>query len=235
MADNFDVTNMEAAKEAVAMLPRLKEITEHQESAASQAREGTLFSDMGELPALNMHLMLTKEQTEGYKLCSDLQYSLGLAAENDPEELARLKAISYRPEICQRTAGPEAISEYRDLRTRFLAATDILREIENKKRGSSTPAKTQQTKSGGCYVATAVYGSYDCPQVWTLRRYRDIRLQTTILGRTFVKIYYVISPHLVRAVGAKQWFVSLTRKPLDAFVGRLNRDGIDDKPYSDAS
>src|SRR5699024_12626084 len=23
--------------------------------------------------------------------------------------------------------------------------------------------------SGGCYVATAVYGSYDCPEVWTLR------------------------------------------------------------------
>ncbi len=24
-------------------------------------------------------------------------------------------------------------------------------------------------RSGGCYVATTVYGSYDCPQVWTLR------------------------------------------------------------------
>lgn len=23
--------------------------------------------------------------------------------------------------------------------------------------------------SGGCYVATCVYGSYDCPEVWTLR------------------------------------------------------------------
>ena len=26
------------------------------------------------------------------------------------------------------------------------------------------------SNSGGCYVATAVYGSYDCPEVWTLRR-----------------------------------------------------------------
>ena len=32
---------------------------------------------------------------------------------------------------------------------------------------------TDFDKTGGCYVATAVYGSYDCPQVWTLRRYRD--------------------------------------------------------------
>ena len=31
----------------------------------------------------------------------------------------------------------------------------------------------KETSSGGCYVATAVYGSYDCPEVWVLRRYRD--------------------------------------------------------------
>ena len=28
-------------------------------------------------------------------------------------------------------------------------------------------------KKQGCYIATCVYGSYDCPQVWILRRYRD--------------------------------------------------------------
>ena len=38
-----------------------------------------------------------------------------------------------------------------------------------KAKSSNAEAKS----SGGCYVATAVYGSYDCPQVWTLRRYRD--------------------------------------------------------------
>jgi len=31
--------------------------------------------------------------------------------------------------------------------------------------------------SAGCYIATAVYGSYNCPEVWTLRRYRDIKLK----------------------------------------------------------
>ena len=45
-------------------------------------------------------------------------------------------------------------------------------------------------KSGGCYVATAVYGSYDCPEVWTLRRYRDYELDTTWYGRVFIKTYY---------------------------------------------
>lgn len=34
-----------------------------------------------------------------------------------------------------------------------------------------------------CYVATAVYGSYDCPEVWTLRRFRDFALDETWYGR----------------------------------------------------
>ena len=35
------------------------------------------------------------------------------------------------------------------------------------------------TKIGACYIATAVYGSYDCPQVWVLRRFRaEVLLQT---------------------------------------------------------
>ena len=45
---------------------------------------------------------------------------------------------------------------------------------------------------GGCYVATAVYGSYDCPQVWTLRRYRDYTLAETWHGRAFIRTYYAI-------------------------------------------
>lgn len=42
---------------------------------------------------------------------------------------------------------------------------------------------SEQKATGGCYVATAVYGSYDCPQVWTLRRYRDYTLAETWYGR----------------------------------------------------
>ena len=39
------------------------------------------------------------------------------------------------------------------------------------------------SSSGGCYIATCVYGSYDCPQVWTLRRFRDDTLDETWYGR----------------------------------------------------
>jgi hypothetical protein len=59
---------------------------------------------------------------------------------------------------------------------------------------NETPTQTSNTSSGGCYVATAVYGSYDCPQVWTLRRYRDNQLAKTWYGRLFIHTYYAISP-----------------------------------------
>ena len=52
----------------------------------------------------------------------------------------------------------------------------------------TTLASEEGTKSGGCYVATAVYGSYDCPQVWTLRRFRDYTLAGSWYGRTFIHI-----------------------------------------------
>lgn len=87
--------------------------------------------------------------------------------------------------------------------------------------------------SGGCYVATAVYGSYDCPQVWTLRRYRDNILAESFLGRAFIHLYYAVSPALVRWFGDSCLFKRFWRPVLDKMVDRLKRDGIADTPYND--
>lgn len=88
-------------------------------------------------------------------------------------------------------------------------------------------------KKSGCYVATAVYGSYDCPQVWTLRRFRDGRLAATLPGRAFIRTYYAVSPTLVRWFGSTAWFRRLWRGPLDRLVRRLQAQGIEDTPYQD--
>jgi hypothetical protein len=87
--------------------------------------------------------------------------------------------------------------------------------------------------SGGCYIATAVYGSYDCPQVWTLRRYRDDTLASTLGGRCFIHTYYAISPTLVRCFGQSDWFVNTSKIILDEMVQHLNEDGVSDLPYDD--
>lgn len=90
-------------------------------------------------------------------------------------------------------------------------------------------------KTGGCYVATAVYGSYDCPQVWTLRRYRDNTLAKTWYGRAFVKTYYAISPTLVKWFGETKWFKNMWRGKLDRMVNKLQSEGVESAPYEDRS
>ncbi len=88
-------------------------------------------------------------------------------------------------------------------------------------------------KSGGCYIATSIYGSYDCPQVWMLRRFRDYTLAETWYGRAFIHIYYAISPTLVKYFGKQRWFKNICKKPLDYMVKNLKINGVKDTPYED--
>lgn len=93
--------------------------------------------------------------------------------------------------------------------------------------------KNETSKKSGCYIATCVYGSYDCPEVWTLRRFRDYTLDTTWYGKVFIKCYYAISPTLVKLLGNKKWFVSSWKKTLDKMVTHLNANGVDNTRYND--
>lgn len=113
----------------------------------------------------------------------------------------------------------------------FMTLHNQLKEIDP---SHVVPSSAPQAPSGGgCYVATAVYGSYDCPQVWTLRRYRDYSLAKTWYGRLFIYTYYAISPTLVKWFGETEWFKNMWKPKLDKMVGRLNAEGVEDTPYQD--
>lgn len=86
---------------------------------------------------------------------------------------------------------------------------------------------------GGCYVATCVYGSYDCPEVWTLRRFRDDFLARSLPGRAFIRAYYAISPTIVRWFGGFEAFRKFWRTPLDKMVRKLGEKGVKNTPYHD--
>lgn len=94
------------------------------------------------------------------------------------------------------------------------------------------PAYLSSAKKG-CYIATCVYGSYDCPEVWTLRRYRDFTLGRSVFGRVFIKFYYAISPTVVKLFGKTKFFNLIWKKRLDKKVARLNAKGVDNTPYND--
>ena len=88
-------------------------------------------------------------------------------------------------------------------------------------------------KKGGCYVATCVYGSYDCPEVWTLRRFRDNTLGSTWYGRAFIHVYYAISPTIVKWFGNTAWFKKMWKGTLDRMVKNLEASGVENTPYED--
>ena len=97
----------------------------------------------------------------------------------------------------------------------------------------TTPPKRSATSSGGCYIATSVYGSYDCPEVWVLRRYRDNVLDKNVFGRLFIRIYYATSPTLVRLFGKCSWFKKLWKPWLDKKIAELKTKGFSEEPYND--
>ena len=89
----------------------------------------------------------------------------------------------------------------------------------------TSPASNSSTSNGeGCYIATCVYGSYDAPEVLTLRRFRDEILKKHMLGRAFIRCYYAISPHLVKCFGKSEWFHRFWRKRLDGMVAQFEHN-----------
>ena len=69
--------------------------------------------------------------------------------------------------------------------------------------------------------------------MWTLRRFRDDTLAETWYGRVFVRLYYAVSPTLVRWFGDTNWFWKLWHRPLDRLVSKLQARGVESTPYED--
>ena len=93
--------------------------------------------------------------------------------------------------------------------------------------------RRQVVKTILCYGDSNTYGSYDCPEVWTLRRFRDYDLAETWCGRLFIRTYYAISPTIVRWFGKSRWFSNMWRPVLDGLVASLKEKGYEDSPYTD--
>jgi hypothetical protein len=53
---------------------------------------------------------------------------------------------------------------------------------------------TGGSSGGGCFIATAAYGSYMDSHVETLRSFRDGRMESNAVGSAFVSAYYRLSP-----------------------------------------
>ena len=65
--------------------------------------------------------------------------------------------------------------------------------------------------SGGCFIATAAYGSFMEPEVLLLRKFRNEHLLTNAPGRIFVSLYYSLSPPLANLIRKDEGLRTATR------------------------
>jgi hypothetical protein len=120
-----------------------------------------------------------------------------------------------------------------NIRGAYINHKNALQDMNHSNSYSGGSYSYGRSYSSGCYIATCVYGSYDCPQVWILRRYRDEKLGSSWFGKIFIKIYYAISPTLVKIFGKTRWFKKIWKKYLDKKVQKLKDSGYESTPYMD--
>jgi len=74
---------------------------------------------------------------------------------------------------------------------------------------SSTPPP-----SGGCFIATAAYGTPAAEQIDVLREFRDVVLLESIVGSQFVALYYQLSPPVADFIAGNELLRTLVRELL---------------------
>ncbi len=89
--------------------------------------------------------------------------------------------------------------------------------------GSGNGGSGSDSNSGGCYIATMVYGSYDSAEVLVLRKFRDDVLAPTLAGRCFITCYYTLSPTLVRWFRHSVLVNNICRVVLNRIVAQINK------------
>lgn len=88
-----------------------------------------------------------------------------------------------------------------------------------------TVGSQPDSKSGGCFIATATMGDYNHPYVLTFRKYRDDILLSNSVGRFIISLYYLISPPIANFISKNSLMRNLTLrlliKPLYKYITKL--------------
>jgi hypothetical protein len=99
-----------------------------------------------------------------------------------------------------------------------LDMTSQCRTYFNTNNSTLNSINAQLNPSGGCYIATMVYGDYDHPQVMVLRDFRDSYLDKREWGKRFIKFYYKHSPNWVEHLKSHHKINRMIQACLDSFI-----------------
>ncbi|PCE30281.1 cold-shock protein [Burkholderia ubonensis subsp. mesacidophila] len=130
--------------------------------------------------------------------------------------------------IIEKPASSGSTSQHRDDRVECIACKKkmvprIITHRGRPERSVCPYCAATFKRFGMCFIASAVYGDYDAPEVLTLRAYRDGVLRTTKLGRWAIRTYYRTSPPLARFLHAHPKLASGIRPLLDLVVRGAQR------------
>ena len=78
-------------------------------------------------------------------------------------------------------------------------------------RETKAAYQQQRQQDKRCFVASYALGQ-DHPVTQSLRDWRDESLKQTAAGRAFVRIYYLVSPLLIRALGQSKLFRKISKE-----------------------
>lgn len=71
-----------------------------------------------------------------------------------------------------------------------------------------------------CFIASAVYGDANAPEVVALRQFRDQSLRSNTFGRAFIAVYYRLSPPIAHFLVNRPKLATSVKGALNAFLRR---------------
>lgn len=145
--------------------------------------------------------------SDNERQCFNCKYGKLIQTEREKVQCTRWNMVVEEDDVC----------DYFDFA--MFWAFNCMDEDRERRRIKLENAKKNSQE--GCYIATAVYGGYDQPEVMILRRFRDEVLRSTFIGRLSVKIYYFISSGLAKRLRKGSWINETIKRLLDKFVRKL--------------
>ena len=94
-------------------------------------------------------------------------------------------------------------------------------EEESEEQEPQRPDAPTEVSGASCFIATAVYGDQQHPDVWLLRWYRDEVLRTTVLGRSFITLYWIIGPRMAEVISNSPLLTHIVYALIKFFVHLL--------------
>lgn len=153
-----------------------------------------------------------RRQHQIFTFVVEVPDSAGNPAQHVPVEV-RGQSISG---VLPTNGTPVAVYGVRDRRDGVVRTHKVLNVL-------TRSTLTVTTRKDVCFIATAVYGSIDAPEVVLLRHFRDRQLMPVWWGRAWVHLYYAASPGLAHWIAADPARRRIMRAVLDNLVCRLAR------------